>query len=200
MELPLHAQLESLLFYKGEPVSLSELAKLTKQTPEACAQALQELQQQLESGQRGITLVATGEEYELTTSAHMATRIHELHTEELTKDLSKAALETLSIILYRGPIRRSEIDYIRGVNSQFILRMLSIRGLIVRTSDPKDERAFSYAPSIDLLKLLGVTEPSALPDFAEVNADIAGFIAAQRGEEVPTEITQHEGATDTTLG
>lgn len=182
METPLHAQLESLLFWKGEPVTLAELAKLSGAPEDACREALTLLQEQLRTTERGIVLVANGSEYELATAPHMAEKIATLTKEELMRDLSKAALETLSIVLYRGPIRRSEIDYIRGVNSQFILRMLSIRGLIVRTSDPKDERAFSYGPSIELLKLLGVDEPSALPDFAQVNSDIEGFIASGRGE------------------
>lgn len=180
MELSLQSQLESLLFWKGEPVTLAELAKLTGASPEACVAALTELSTALTD--RGIVLVAAGDTYELATAPEMSAKITEITREELTKDLSKAALETLSIVLYRGPIRRSEIDYIRGVNSQFILRMLAIRGLIVRTSDPHDERAFTYGPSIELLKLLGVESPASLPDFAQVNADIEGFIAAQRGE------------------
>ncbi|MEY2640979.1 MAG: segregation and condensation protein segregation and condensation protein [Candidatus Parcubacteria bacterium] len=186
MELSLQSQLESLLFWKGEPVSLAELAKLTGSTPADCSVALEALQQHLASEARGIVLVVAGDTYELATAPAMATKIAALTREELTKDLSKAALETLSIVLYRGPIRRSEIDYIRGVNSQFILRMLAIRGLVVRTSDPHDERAFTYGPSIELLKLLGVESAASLPDFAQVNADIEGFIAAQRGEEKQT--------------
>lgn len=201
MDIPLYAQLESFLFWKGEPVSLTDLATLSGAPEDACKEALLTLQEQLATTTRGIVLVANGTEYELTTAPHMAEKIAALTKEELSKDLSKAALETLSIVLYRGPIRRSEIDYIRGVNSQFILRMLSIRGLIVRTSDPKDERAFSYGPSIELLKLLGVHEASALPDFAQVNSDIEGFIAAQRGERTETvsdQQNQHESTSTST--
>ncbi len=182
MELSLQAQLESLLFWKGEPVSLTELSKLTATTPEACGEALAELATHLTNNQRGIVLVSNGTDYELTTAPQMSPVIAALTKDELTRDLSKAALETLSIILYRGPIRRSEIDYIRGVNAQFILRMLSIRGLIVRTSDPSDERAFTYGPSMELLKLLGVDQKESLPDFEQVNADIDGFIASQNKE------------------
>jgi segregation and condensation protein B len=182
MELSLQAQLESLLFWKGEPTSLAELVKLTASTPEACQEALTALAEHLARENRGIVLVSNGTDYELTTAPQMSAVIAELTKDELTRDLSKAALETLSIILYRGPIRRSEIDYIRGVNAQFILRMLSIRGLIVRTSDPNDERAFTYGPSMELLKLLGVDQKESLPDFAQVNADIDGFISSQNKE------------------
>jgi segregation and condensation protein B len=182
MEITLQAQLESLLFWKGEPTSLAELAKLTGASTEECVEALRALQAILHDAQRGIVLVSNNTEYELVTAPAMSQKIAELTKEELTKDLSKAALETLSIVLYRGPIRRSELDYIRGVNSQSILRILSIRGLITRTSDPKDERAFTYEPSLELLKMLGIESKESLPDFGDVTNDIEGFIASQNRE------------------
>lgn len=192
MEITLEAKLESLLFWKGEPTSLVELAKLTNTSIETCRDALDQLQKNLQNTQRGITLVSNSLEYELVTAPEMSQQIAELTKEELTKDLSKAALETLSIVLYRGPIRRSELDYIRGVNSQSILRILSIRGLITRTSDPKDERAFSYEPSIELLKLLGIEKKEALPDFAQVTSDIESFITTHHTEtESVSQDTQH---------
>jgi len=193
MEITLQAKLESLLFWKGEPVSVIELAKLAQVTPDVCKEALQLLQNELRDSKRGITLVSNGTEYELVTIPEMSQCIAELTKEELTRDLSKAALETLSIVLYRGPIRRSELDYIRGVNSAFILRMLSIRGLIVRTSDPSDERAFTYEPSLEILKLLGVDTRESLPDFSQVNNDIEGFITSQ---DASTQTQQHERTTN----
>ena len=61
----------------------------------------------------------------LGTSAEASTLIEKLTKEELNRDLGKASLETLSIIMYQGPIKRSQIDYIRGVNSTFILQKLT---------------------------------------------------------------------------
>jgi segregation and condensation protein B len=74
------------------------------------------------------------------------------------KDLGKAGLETLSIILYQGPISRAEIDYIRGVNSNFILRNLLIRGLIERVENPHDQRSFLYKPTLELISYLGLSK------------------------------------------
>ena len=72
--------------------------------------------------------------------------------------------KTLSIILYKNGVKRSEIDYIRGVNSSFILRALSIRGLVDKVVDPDDNRRFIYKPSFDLLSFMGVTSIKELPE------------------------------------
>ena len=84
--------------------------------------------------------------------------------EELSRELSKASLETLTIILYTDGVTRSEIDFIRGVNSSFILRNLSVRGLIEK-SDAKEGRRNAYYPTLDTLAYMGVTRREELPDF-----------------------------------
>lgn len=95
--------------------------------------------------------------------------------DDLQKDLGKSALETLAIILYQGPIKRADIDYVRGVNSQFILRNLLMRGLISRVDDPSDERTFLYKPSLELMAFLGITDIKQLPDFEEVVGKLMVF-------------------------
>jgi len=182
MELTLQAQLESILFWKGEPVSLKELSHTIDASADDVCVALEALGQDLLQAGRGISLLITDETYELVTHAAMSEKIEALTKEELTKDLSKAALETLSIILYRAPVKRSEIDYIRGVNSQTILRILSIRGLIDKRIDPKDERAYVYTPSADVLKLLGATSQQTIPDFSVVNQDIDAFLETETSD------------------
>lgn len=94
--------------------------------------------------------------------------LEQIKKEELNKDLSKASLETLSIILYKNGAPRSLIDYIRGVNSNFILRALSIRGLVEKVNDPKDNRRYIYKPTFELLSYMGVTSIEELPDYENV--------------------------------
>jgi len=92
--------------------------------------------------------------------------------EELNKELSKASLETLSIILYKNGVGRSLIDYIRGVNSSFTLRALSIRGLIEKSIDKEDSRRYIYKPTFELLSFMGVKSVEELPDYELVNKSI----------------------------
>lgn len=166
---PLDNKIEAILFFENQPVSVKKLASLFKTTEEDIDSALNTLQQRLSYG---ITLVRKDEEAMLTTSNDVSDIIETIKKEELSKELSKAALETLTIIIYKGPIRRSELDFIRGVNSQFIIRNLEMRGLIERISDPSDERASLYRPSFDLLTFLGVKNIEEMPEFDSLRKKI----------------------------
>ena len=171
--LNLSAQLEAILFWKAEPVTFKKLAELLKVDQSTVKSTIQELEKNLQG--RGLTLVQTDTEVMLGTAKEFSSLIEQLTKEELTRDLGKAGLETLSIVLYQGPISRADIDYIRGVNSQFILRNLLIRGLVERIDNPKDARSFLYKTTLDLLAHLGVSKVEDLPEYEKVRADIEAF-------------------------
>lgn len=166
----LEKKLEAVLFWKGEPVSLKKLESILKVPQGEIKDAVGNLKVALEG--RGIALLENDGELALGTSPEFGKLIEDLQKEELNKELSKASLETLSIILYKNGASRAEIDYIRGVNSTFILRALSVRGLVEKVSDPKDQRRFIYKPSFDLLSFMGVKNIEELPEWSEVNASL----------------------------
>jgi segregation and condensation protein B len=179
----LSAKIEAILFWKAEPISIKKLAALlsTEQNEDSrdkisaadVKASLSELENILKG--RGVTLVQTEDEVMLGTAKELSPLIEQLTKEELTRDLGKAGIETLSIILYQGPISRADIDYIRGVNSQFILRALLIRGLVERVDNPSDARSYLYKPTLDLLSHLGVSKIGELPEYNQVRRDIAAF-------------------------
>ncbi|TSC60892.1 MAG: segregation and condensation protein B, partial [Parcubacteria group bacterium Gr01-1014_107] len=119
----------------------------------------------------GLRLILSDKEVMLGTAPELSPLISELTKEELNRDLGKAGLETLSIILYRGPVSKKEIDYLRGVNSSFILRNLSIRGLIERFEKAASRSAF-YRPTLELLSFLGIKRIEELPEYREVREQI----------------------------
>lgn len=166
-------QIEAILFWKSEPVSLKELSKMLSVEIEKIPDALIELEKSLEN--RGIVLMRKDDNVYLATSSSSSELIKKITKEEESAELGKASLETLSIVLYKSPIRRSDIDHIRGVNSSFILRNLLVRGLIDKKTDPRDSRTFVYSPSFELLAHLGITEVSKLPDFEKVQSEIEAF-------------------------
>ena len=177
----LHTLIEAFLFWKGEPVTISDISKALGIEKDSVQRALTEMlhiDEHIEKS-RGIVLIAYDDMYTLGTHPDAGDVIARLTKEELQKELSKSALETLAIILYQGPVRRSDIDYIRGVNSQFILRNLVLRGLIQRNTDPKDERTFVYTPSLELLAHLGVQHIQELPDFEQVTKTLYAFNTEQ---------------------
>jgi segregation and condensation protein B len=190
VSLSLSAKLEAILFWKAEPVSFKKLTQLLSiektETTEAVKVSeadvkagLAELEKSLQG--RGLSLVQTDTEVMLGTAKELSPLIEQLTKDELSRDLGKAGLETLAIVLYQGPISRADIDYIRGVNSQFILRNLLIRGLVERVDNPNDARSFLYKTTLDLLAHLGVSKIEDLPEYAKVRADIESF----KGQNVP---------------
>lgn len=159
----LESKIEAVLFYKNEPVEIKKLAKLLEVNEKETGEALKILSASLAS--RGVCLVMTDAEVSLATSPEVKDLIEKIAKDEMNSEIGKAGLETLSIILYNGPISRREIDYIRGVNSTFILRNLCIRGLVEREPDRKDQRIFRYKSSISLLAHLGIKTLEELPEF-----------------------------------
>jgi segregation and condensation protein B len=80
-------------------------------------------------------------------------------------------LEVISIVAYRGPITRSEIEAIRGVNSSYTVRSLMLRGLMERIENPNDSRGYLYKISFDFLKKLGIDSVERLPEFETLSKD-----------------------------
>ncbi len=179
--MKLETQLEALLFWKGEPIAFKKIEAALGVTKIELEAALVSLESTLL--ERGIKVIRNGDDIEMRTSPEASALIEKLTKEELYRDLGKAGLETLSIILYKSPIKRSEIDYIRGVNSSFIIRNLLIRGLIERIIDKEGAgRGFSYKPTIDLLAHIGIAKLEDLPEYAAVKAELAAFEASAEAE------------------
>lgn len=164
MSLP--AQIEALLFWKNENVSINWLAKALEKSKEEINDAIAELETSIE--RRGVVLQRNGDEVALKTSPEASALIEKFSKEELIKELTPSALEALSIIAYRGPLAKKEIDYIRGVNSGFILRNLLIRGLIEKEDN-------KYKPTLDLLSLLGISKLEELEEYETVRKEIEHF-------------------------
>lgn len=172
-------KIEALLFALGRPLSRAELAKMLGATSQDIAGAIAALGER----QGGIALVDDGNEVELRVGPASAALIEKVRKEEYARDIGKAGLEALSAILYRGPLTRSEIDFIRGVNSSQTLRTLTLRGLVRKVPNPKDERSFLYEPTTELLSELGVTRPQDLPDFADVRQKLQSLEEAYRQKQ-----------------
>ena len=188
-------KIEAILFWKGEPMSLKKLQDVLKVSKEEIETAVSNLKTSLEN--RGISLIENNEEITLGTARECSELIEDLQKEELNKELSKASLETLSIILYKNGVSRAEIDYIRGVNSSFTLRALSIRGLVDKTTDVKDSRKYIYKPSFELLSFMGVKSVEELPEYNEVSNSIN--VAAENLEDLSTEaeeLKEENGSTN----
>ncbi|MBI4087496.1 MAG: SMC-Scp complex subunit ScpB [Candidatus Liptonbacteria bacterium] len=173
------AELEALLFIHGEPLALKKIRSLLDVKPEELDSLIAELKKCLETENRGLALVEDGEKIQLVTKPKFGKILESFIKEELSEDLTPASLEAMALITYFGPISRSRLDYLRGVNSTFILRSLLLRGLVERFPDPERQNAFLYRPTFDLLRHLGLEKKEDLPDFEKFQSLIKAFEAQQ---------------------
>jgi segregation and condensation protein B len=177
--MELHQKIEGVLFYKATPVKKNALCKLFGVDDVMLNEALGILKKRLQNG--SIMLSETNTDVQLVTAPELDELIESIRKEEMRRDIGKAGAETLSIILYKGPISRAEIDRIRGVNSSFILRNLLIRGLIERDQSKKSSQ-FDITPT--LLSHLGITHKSELPNYATTLDQLEKFEAEQSEQEI----------------
>ncbi|MBZ1348820.1 MAG: SMC-Scp complex subunit ScpB [Candidatus Liptonbacteria bacterium] len=161
----LEAKVEALLFIYGEPTTFNHLALVLEVEEKDIREAVLGLAESLKSDNRGIKLIVDGNKIQFVTKQEFGSLIEKVVKDELREELTPASLETLSIIAYLGPVMRSTIEYIRGVNSDFILRKLLIRGLAEKIPHPNRNNIYLYAPSFELLKYFGINSVEELPEY-----------------------------------
>lgn len=172
---PIEVEIEAALFFRGGAITVKELSAHIGLSKEETETGITSLAMSLEG--RGIRLVREGETVALATAPETHELIEKMRREELEGPLGKAGLETISIVIFRGPISRSDIEYIRGVNCSSILRSLLIRGLITRIENTSDKRSFLYQATAELPAYLGVSSLTDIPGYTETRASIDTAIA-----------------------
>lgn len=165
--------IEAVLFYKTEPIAKKELGEFLGISDEEVTGAIASLGARLRAG--ATRLVDTGSEVQLASAPEVSEIIEKLRKDELSREIGKAGAETLAIVLYLGAVSRAQIDFIRGVNSGYILRNLQVRGLIKRLDNPHRANAFQYAATPSLYAHLGVERKEELPQYASVMDEIDRF-------------------------
>jgi len=160
-------KIESLLFISAKPISAKQLADLIGTPEEEIKKAGEELEKEYKSSKRGVQIIKNGSKYQMVSSPDNAKLVQDFIKDETTGELSRPSLETLTIIAYRGPIAKTDLDHIRGVNCSLILRNLLIRGLIEAKSDKKGETYYNV--TFDFIRFLGINDISELPDYAKLS-------------------------------
>lgn len=163
----LSISLEAILFTSGEPIEKRRVAVLLDVSTTEINAVIEDLRENLRGS--GLALVETEHSVDLRTSPEASDAVKNFLECELSRDLGKASLEVLAIILYGGDATRGEIDWIRGVNSSATVRTLLLRGLIEGKEDSVDRRRIRYSATIDALAHLGVSSTKELPNYTELN-------------------------------
>jgi len=164
-DLALTSILESLLFVAAEPVSVGQLAAALGLPADDIERGLEQLSEDLKD--RGIRMLQHSGSFQLTTAPELAEVIENFLGLEATSHLSRAALETLAIIAYQQPITRPQVDAIRGVNSDGVMKSLLAKGLLQETGRAEGPgRPILYGTTPDFLRYFGLSGLSELPPLA----------------------------------
>ncbi len=160
--ISLHARLEALLFVAGEPVSPSQLAAALETTPAQVEAALADMEKAFVG--RGIHIQRHAGKVQFTTAPEAAASVEAFLGLDSTARLSTAAVEALAIIAYKQPVTRPQIDAIRGVNSDGVLRSLLRKGLVEEAGRSEAVgRPILYITTTDFLQHFGLNSLDELP-------------------------------------
>jgi len=169
-ELPLSVKLEAILFVAAEPVTPGQLATALDVAPSVIERGLNELDASLSD--RGLRLQRHAGRVQLTTAPQLAELIERFLGLEATSHLSRAALETLAIIAYQQPVTRPQIDAIRGVNSDSMLKSLLNKGLVLESGRADGPgRPILYSTTPEFLQHFGLNSILEMPPLAKVEEE-----------------------------
>ncbi len=136
--MPLHPEdadhlpcvIEALLYVSGEPIAIGDIAEAFALEETAVSEAVDDLAHMYERERRGLCIVRFADKVQLGTRSDYAPYVDRLFAPQTRQSLSQSAIETLSIIAYRQPITRAEVEQIRGVKCEYAVSSLQAKGLI----------------------------------------------------------------------
>jgi len=165
VELTLATKIEAMLFVSAEPVPVAQLATALDVTASVVERGLKELDETLAT--RGLRLQRNAGRVQLTTAPETAQLVELFLGLEATTHLSRAALETLAIIAYQQPCTRPQVDSIRGVNSDGMMKSLLSKGLVQESGRAEGPgRPILYSTTPDFLQHFGLSSIVELPPLA----------------------------------
>ena len=166
------AQIEAILFASGDPVSIEKIGNFLKLNKKQFDKEIKGLIEKYEDSESGLQIIEKRGKIQLATKANLSESVAKFLGKALNEELSKATLETLAVIAYRGPVTRVQIEHIRGVNCSYALRTLSLRGIVDRKENPLDSRSYIYEVSFEFLKSLGLENVENLNKYKELREQL----------------------------
>jgi segregation and condensation protein B len=185
----LEAQIEAVLFASAKPFSVRKLSELTERPAEEVEAAIVAMMDSLDEAESGVMLQRNGSEVELVTRPEAVDIVQKVVKAEVQGELSRPSLEALTILAYRGPLTRPELEQVRGVQSSMILRNLLMRGLIEEREDVRLGQP-TFAVTFAFLNHLGVSSVEQLPDYVALRGHAA--VSDMLAQLEPSEPTSSE--------
>ena len=166
------AVVEAVLLLENDPIEARKIASVTGLTTEAVGDAIAELRQALQAGGHGLEIVEIGGGLAFAPTKEHWERLRERYGKNAESRLSKAALETLAIVAYSQPITRAEIESIRGVSADGMIKLLLSRSFI-REVGRKDVpgKPVQYGTTKEFLKAFRLATIAELPKLDGLERD-----------------------------
>ncbi len=166
--MSLHSQIETILFVASKPLSVKKIAKVLQLEDNVVLDTLKELLTKYNQAQSGIVVLQNNDEWQMVSNPDNKAAAENFLKAEVSGELTRPQLETLTVISYCGPITRPELDQIRGVNCSLILRNLMMRGLI-KENDDNTALLPKYEVTMEYLRHLGLNNITGLPDYEKLH-------------------------------
>lgn len=179
----LTTQIEAILFAAAKPISVNILAKQFNATDEMMKKSISDILCRYNIPSSGIHLLEQSGKIQFVTNPEVSDAVTTFLKKDATSPLTKPSLETLTVIAYRGPITRPEIEQIRGVNCGLILRNLLIRGYIEEEQDSVRLQSV-YSVSMEFMRKLGMTNLKDLPQYDAFHENENINVLLEKIEEV----------------
>ena len=161
--------LEAILFVSSSSIPLAEITKIVDLSTSELSSLIKEMNAEYAEA-HGIRIMVHNNRAQLTTSPKLSEKIEEFLGLEVTTTLSRAALESLAIISYKQPITRPQIDEIRGVNSDGVVRTLLSKGLIEELGRTETMgKPILYGTTEDFLHYFGLESIAELPEITNLS-------------------------------
>lgn len=187
--------IEALLFASSRPLTLENLAEITGLVKPGIRELLEELRVEYEGRGGGFGLIEVAGGYQLRTLPEFSEEVAKLFQVKSRRRFSRSSLETLSIIAYRQPVTRAEIEHIRGVDCGAVLKTLLTQAM-VRVLGRKEApgRPILYGTTREFLEYFGLRDLESLPTLEEVTELLEDADAETRGRGDTGE-GEHDGET-----
>lgn len=165
----LKSRLESLLFVNSDPLEYETASEVTGASIKKIQEAIGQLSNEYREQNRGLNIIKKTNQAQMVASPENSDVVEELTDRKVKSDLTRAQLEALTIIAYRNPVTKPELEEIRGVNCTRILKNLMMRGLI-EEQEKEDRIVSEYILSPEAMQYLGISSPEELPEYDELNS------------------------------
>ncbi len=162
--MSIQSQLETILFVASKPLSVKKIAKVLNIDEPVVVEALEILRAKYNHPESGIILVQNNEDWQMVSNPDNREAAENFLKAEVTGELTRPQLETLTVISYCGPITKPELEQLRGVNCALILRNLMMRGLVKEVEDSANLLP-TYEVTLEYLRHLGISSLQELPEY-----------------------------------